>query len=218
MGALGENAQILLKNAMMSWKNREDSTAFKRYEKVLVNRYEGAIRNISPRIFDKLVDDVIEEYKSQTYIYTRELLSRLKSEGYKLFIISGSHIELIEKIGKHYGFDDWIGTEYERTNQGFTGKVSISTLKKDESLKILINRHKVSLKGSIGIGDTKGDIPILKVVEFPIAFNPDKGLFKEATKQGWKIVVERKDVIYELKKNDEEYTLTTKETEQTNYV
>jgi len=210
-GVLGENTRSLLKDAMMSWKNREDSKAFKRYEKVLIARYEDVIKNISPKLFDKLVDEVIEEYKNQTYVYTRNLLTRLKKEGYKLFIISGSHIELIEKIGKHYGFDDWIGTKYERSAQGFTGNVTISTLDKDKSLKILMNRHAVSLDGSIGIGDTKGDIPILKIVELPIAFNPDKRLFNEAVKRGWKIIIERKDVIYELDKNNGKYQLSTRD-------
>jgi len=35
-------------------------------------------------------------------------------------------------------------------------------------------------------------------VENPIAFNPDKKLKLRAEREGWKIVVERKDVIYQI--------------------
>jgi len=37
------------------------------------------------------------------------------------------------------------------------------------------------------------------MVGHPVAFNPNYELAKHAKKKRWKIVVERKDVIYELK-------------------
>jgi phosphoserine phosphatase len=39
---------------------------------------------------------------------------------------------------------------------------------------------------------------MLEAVENPIAFNPNQTLYNHAKKRGWEIVVERKDVIYEL--------------------
>ncbi len=210
-GALGQKAQTELKGAMMTWKRRENTDAFKSYEKVLVENYERALQNISTQLFDQLVTEVIDEYKDQTYIYTRNLLHKLKADGYKLFIISGSHLELIEQIGRYYGFDDWIGTHYERSQTGFTGRVQTSTLQKNESLDILLERNDVTTKDSIGVGDTKGDIPMLRKVEKPIAFNPDEALFAEARSSGWKIVVERKNVIYELESRDGTYVLATPE-------
>lgn len=207
-GALGQDGQLILKQALMTWKRREGADAFKAYEKVLVEIYENAIQTISVELFDKLVLEVIEEYKDQSYAYTRDLLRQLKIEGYKLFIVSGSHTELIEQIGEYYGFDDWIGTHYERSETGFTGKVQVSTLDKEKSLKTLLERNDVTLDGSIGIGDTGGDIPMLNMVENPIAFNPDQKLFKEAQDNGWKIVLERKNVIYELESKDGHYVLT----------
>ena len=41
-------------------------------------------------------------------------------------------------------------------------------------------------------------MPFLEMVENPICFNPNEKLYTEAKRQGWKVVVERKDVIYEL--------------------
>ena len=47
------------------------------------------------------------------------------------------------------------------------------------------------------MGDTEGDIPMLSVVENPICFNPNAKLAEVARANGWDIVIERKDVIYE---------------------
>jgi phosphoserine phosphatase len=56
----------------------------------------------------------------------------------------------------------------------------------------------VSLEGSVGMGDTLSDVGFLEVVRTPIAFNPNRDLFDVARERGWPIVVERKDVIYNL--------------------
>lgn len=205
---LGNDAKAQLKQAMMVWKRRESPDAFKTYQKLLVNVYEESLPNINAAIFDKIVTSVIDEYKDQTYTYTKQLIGELRDKGHKLFIISGSHIELIEQLGKYYGFDDWIGTKYERNHTNFTGKISINSLDKKKSLETLLKRNNVTSSGSIGIGDTKSDIPILQAVEMPIAFNPNKILLEEAVKNGWKIVIERKDVIYELQQDSQDYKLT----------
>lgn len=208
-GALGEDIASKLRQALMVWKRRESSEAYKAYERLLVTSYEQALLNIDAEVFDQLVLDIVDEYKDQTYAYTRNLVHDLKEKGYKLFIISGSHTEMIEQIGKYYGFDDWLGTEYERNGNRFTGKVQTASLDKRKSLETLLDRNDVTMKGSIAIGDTKSDIPMLAAVEQPIAFNPDKFLLAEARAQNWKIVVERKNVIYELESKNGTYILAT---------
>jgi HAD superfamily hydrolase (TIGR01490 family) len=208
-GVLGEDAHKTLKSAMMIWKRREHDDSYKDYEYKLIKVYENALLNLNTKIFDKLVLEVIDEYKDQTYVYSRNLLKQLKKQSYKLFIISGSHTELIKHIAEYYGFDDFIGSIYERDGQSFTGKnTHLPSLNKAGSLDLLIKRNSVTTEGSIGIGDTYSDAPILSKVDNPIAFNPERRLYKHAKKQGWKIVVERKNVVYELVKSNEQYTLT----------
>ena len=62
----------------------------------------------------------------------------------------------------------------------------------------VLEKEEVMLEGSIGVGDTEGDIPLLESVALPICFNPNRSLYTHAQRRGWKVVVERKDVIYEL--------------------
>ena len=52
-----------------------------------------------------------------------------------------------------------------------------------------------------------GDASVLKLVETAIAFNPEDKLYTLAKEQAWKIVIERKNVIYELEPSNGTYLL-----------
>lgn len=206
-GALGESAYSELHKARMEWKRRTHPEVFKDYERTLINLYEKGLHNISTDIFDHLVTSVIDEYKDQTYVYTRRLARDLKTQGYMLFVISGSHHELIEQVAKYYEFDDWIGTNYERSGGGFSGQKQVGSHDKKTSLHKLAEKHNLSFADSIAIGDSASDIPMLEAVEKPIAFNPDRALFEAANTYGWNIIIERKNMIYELEQSSGVYIL-----------
>ena len=65
-------------------------------------------------------------------------------------------------------------------------------------LKRAMEKENLMLEHSIGVGDTESDIAFLEMVAQPICFNPNKKLYRYAKRMGWKVVVERKDVVYEL--------------------
>ncbi len=201
----GANEQ--LQSALMRWKNRESEEAFHDYEGVLVKIYEASLAYIQSAKFDEVIDEIATQYKKQTYLYTRNLAKQLKDQGYFLIALSGSHEEIVEHIAKTYGFDTSVGTRYERDEQGFTGKKYIASLHKQTELERLIKLHDLSLKDSYAIGDSKSDAVMLEMVENPIAFNPNQELFAIAQQHGWKIIIERKNVIYQLEKQGEHYIL-----------
>ncbi len=197
-GYLGRDAKSTLHEARMIWKNREHNEAFPAYEKVLISVYESALDTLKPDEFDQLVEKVIEQYKDQVYTYTRDLIKKLKDEGYFLLAISGSHHELVERLAKYYGFDDWIGTKYERVGGKFSGQKFVPSFDKAHALQKMIEKHGLSAGDSYAVGDSKSDAAMLELAQNPIAFNPDKKLFDIATERGWQIVVERKNVVYKL--------------------
>lgn len=204
---LGSDASELLKKSRMKWKNREHGGAYQDYEKQLVICYEDALHKLKHADFDAMVAEVVNEYKDQVYTYTRDLIVSLKKQNYLLLAISGSHKELVGAIADHYGFDDFIGTTYERINESFSGEKFIASHDKKSELEYLIAKHELKIDGSIAVGDSLSDAPMLAVVENPIAFNPDKRLFDKAKQNGWKIVIERKNVIYNLEHHDKSYIL-----------
>lgn len=204
---LGPKAHNRLRDARMIWKRRENVDAFLSYEKEVIAVYEEALGDLDVKVFDNIVQEIVSEYKAQTYIYTRNLASKLKAKGYILLAISGSHQELVGCIAKSYGFDDWVGTEYIRQGDRFSGVKKVPSLDKKSVLNKLINKHNLSIRNSYAIGDSKSDAVVLDMVDNPIAFNPDRKLLAIAKKHHWPIIIERKNVIYKLKAGDDGYVL-----------
>ena len=135
------------------------------------------------------------------------MLKKLKEEGYILLAISGSHLELVEKIARYYGFDDWVGTIYKRGDTAFTGEKYVPSFVKKAALKKLISKHQLEIKDSYAVGDSFSDSAMLEIVENPIAFSPEKRLFEVARTKGWPVVIERKNMIYELELQAGKYAL-----------
>lgn len=210
---LGQEGYILrhqheqIRAARMRWKNREDVEGFRAYELVLLEIYLEVMQQIMPEDHDRIVDEVVAEYRSQTHVYTRDLARRLQKEGYLLFAISGSHEAAVSKVARHHGFDDWMGASFEIRDGRYTGEVTTPVFDKAAALQALAKKHHATFEGSYAVGDSWGDIPMLNIVDHPIAFNPDKGLYEAALEHRWSIVVERKNVAYELKPQDDGYML-----------
>lgn len=197
-----------IKQARMAWKNRTDSQAFKTYEHALVALFDGAMTSLSVDDFDAAVVKVIDEYKAQTYTYTRNLIEELKTKNYLLFAISASQSQLVGRIAETYGFDDFAGSEYEVKDGRFTGqKHVIKGTEKPIELEKLVAKHSATWEGSIAVGDSESDIPMLELVQNPIAMNPTAELFAHAKQQGWKVVLERKNMVYELEPHNGSYLL-----------
>lgn len=206
-GVIDAQAFERVRRTRMDWKRRTGEDSFHDYEMELIKVFDEALTGMSVAGFEQAVDSVFEEYKEQVYTYTRDLISRLKTEGYLLFAISGSPTNIVRKLADHYGFDDYAGTVFAAEGGRFTGEKDLAVAKKPALLKELIRKHGAAAVGSLGVGDSEGDIDMLGMVERPIAFNPSKQLFEHARAQGWEIVVERKNVVYELEQKDGRYVL-----------
>lgn len=206
-GFLGEGAYEQIREARMRWKNRESANGFDEYQAVLVETYEKAVIDIHQEEFDEIVAEVADEYKNQIYTYPLNLARKLKAEGYFLLAISGSHQEIVGYIARQHGFDDFVGTVFERTEGGFSGIASTPVIDKAVAFRTLIKKHQLEMTDSYAVGDSASDIAMLEMVDNPIAFNPNKVLFGAASERGWRVVVERKDVIYEFKPEFGRYVL-----------
>jgi HAD superfamily hydrolase (TIGR01490 family) len=209
-GIVSESAQTAIKEARMRWKRREDEDLFHAYELETIKAYDKALSKLTKEALTQAIETVLDEYKDQTYVYTRNLIKELKAKKYLLFAVSGSHLEIVEALAKYYGFDGWGGTEFEYKDGKYTGNATV--MRRDEKPKYLaklVAEHQASQTGSIAVGDTDSDIPMLEAAEYKIAFNPNKKLFQHAQEQGWSIVIERKNMIYTLESKDGQYVLET---------
>jgi HAD superfamily hydrolase (TIGR01490 family) len=202
-----------VRQARMAWKRRAHDASFHDYQEMLVATFDMALTNIDVEALKQASDSVIAEYKDQAYTYTRNLINDLKANGYLLFAISASQDEIVKLLADYYGFDDAGGSTYEVKDGRFTGQSDIlKSERKPVFLKQLVEKHQAGWQGSIAVGDTESDIPMLSAVEQPIAFNPTKALFEHAKEQSWKVVIERKNMVYELEPGDGTYLLAKTDT------
>ncbi len=161
------------------------------YEKYIKGARQETIINISKKL--------MAEQRHRVYVYTRDLIHELRNS-HILVAISGSPIEIVREFNCYWKFDHVFGKAMEVDSYGrYTGRTVVEPVYgKREMLETFIDAHHISLDNSIAVGDTESDIPMLSIVEDPICFNPNQPLYETAKKKKWKIVVERKDVIYEL--------------------
>ncbi len=182
------------------WQNRTGS--YEDYIEAVVKAFMKHLKGVSYEDFAMVGKKTVERNKDRVYRYTRELVGKLKRKGYFLLAISQSPKGLLDNFCKNFGFNKIYGRFYELgPSDKFTGEITDLHLiaNKANSVRRAITKEKLTLEGSIGVGDTEGDISVLELVENPICFNPNQKLYQFAKINGWKIVVERKDVIYEIK-------------------
>ncbi len=182
------------------WLNREGS--YDDYINDVIEAFLTHIKGVHYGEFADVGRRVVAAKSKKVYRYTRDLLDELKKDGYFLIAISQSPKTILDDFCEQYGFDKVYGRVYEIGPQDrFTGNVSDEHVIKNKAniVKRVFDKHpELTKEGSIAVGDTDGDIPLLESVERAICFNPNQTLYTQAKRRGWEVVVERKDVIYRL--------------------
>ena len=196
-GIFSSNVRKVYAQAHENWLDRKGS--YEEYIGAVVKAFMQNIKGVQYDEFSKISEKVILFHKDRIYQYSRDIIKDLKKKNYYLLAISHSPQKIVKEFCKKIEFDKIYGRIYEIDEQKrFTGKVFCEELISDkaEILKRAVEKENLTLKGSVGVGDTESDIAFLKMVEKPICFNPNQKLYQYAKRAGWKIVVERKDVIY----------------------
>jgi len=198
-GVLPASLRKLYVNSFRKWLNREGS--YDDYIHGVIKAFEENIKGVKEKDFMDVARKVVEFHHNRVYRFTRDLVRDLKKKGYFLVAISNSPKEILDEFCKLMGFDKVYGRIYEVDGDfRCTGKTLYLDLIRDKAkiVQRVLDRNPLTMRGSIGVGDTESDIPFLKMVERPICFNPNSKLYKYALRAGWTIVIERKDVIHKV--------------------
>lgn len=186
------------------WQARAGSakSGFSYYEYIsnVVLAYRKCIAGVRRAEVWRVAEKVVSFHKIRLYRFTRDLIKKFGRTHF-LLAVSHSPYEAVAPFAKSLGFDKVYAQVYEVDRRvRFTGRVLYEDIifNKGKVLRRAVEKENLTLKGSIGVGDTESDISFLKLVERPIVFNPSMKLYRYAKKHGWEVVVERKDVIYLL--------------------
>jgi HAD superfamily hydrolase (TIGR01490 family) len=182
-----------------SWLDRAGS--YEDYLNAMIKVFMKNLKGVDYKDFMRISEAVAAENQNKVYRYTRDLVKKLKREGYFLLAISQSPKGILDSFCRKMGFNKIYGRFYELGPQDkLTGGVADVHLisNKANIVRRAVAKENLTLEGSYGIGDTEGDIPMLELVEHPICFNPNATLYRTAKLNKWSVVVERKDVIYTI--------------------
>jgi HAD superfamily hydrolase (TIGR01490 family) len=202
-GVFPKKAKTEIAKEYLAWLDRKGS--YQAYIDKVVKIYVKYIAGKNYAKVKKVAEQVIAFQKDRVYRFTRDLIKKLKKQNYFLVAISGSPAYIVGPYAKAIGFNLFFGTRLEVKNEKFTGKVGDagnldSAHDKAGIIRVILKKYpSINLKKSLAVGDTESDIPMLSLVGQPIAFNPNFGLVRVAKAKKWQVVVERKDVVYNVK-------------------
>jgi HAD superfamily hydrolase (TIGR01490 family) len=121
----------------------------------------------------------------------QKLIAHHRQRGDTLMIITATNSFITTPIALKLGIPHLIATEAEMINGLYTGNVAGTPSfqhGKVERLQEWLRNENQTLTGSYFYSDSHNDLPLLSIVEHPIAVDSDPKLFAIAQQQGWQTI------------------------------
>lgn len=121
----------------------------------------------------------------------RELVEQHRTRNDLLMIITATNSFVTQPIAKEFGIETLLATNPEESNGRFTGKVSgIPCFRegKVQRLQAWLQNRGNEINESWFYSDSHNDLPLLEIVNHPVAVDPDDILRKHARSADWPII------------------------------
>jgi HAD superfamily hydrolase (TIGR01490 family) len=119
------------------------------------------------------------------------LIGRHRGAGDTLMIITATNSFVTAPIAARLGIPHLIATEPEVEEGDFTGHVAgVPSFRegKVQRLRDWLEDHRESLDDAWFYSDSHNDLPLLELVDHPVAVDPDELLTEQATLRGWPVL------------------------------
>jgi HAD superfamily hydrolase (TIGR01490 family) len=119
------------------------------------------------------------------------LLAKHRAKGRQLVIITSTTRLITEPIARLLEVDVLLATDLERSGTRLTGKlegIPCFGSNKVIKLKNWLQVAGYTLEGSFFYSDSYTDLPLLELVDHPVAVDPDQKLKAEAKSRGWPVI------------------------------
>ena len=153
---------------------------------------EFSFKVLSEHSFDKLNQlrkDFMETKIRPIFLEkAQNCIDNHKKNGDSVLVITASNTFVTQPIVEMYGIEHLLATEPEFVSGRFTGKVSgipcFQSGKIDNLMPWLVTNNE-NLIGSYFYSDSHNDLPLLELVDNPVAINGDPILMAAANENGW---------------------------------
>ena len=138
---------------------------------------------LSEEIYDEVMADRIWEG-------TRELAQRHLEAGQRVWLVTATPVELASIIARRLGLTGALGTVAETVDGVYPGRLVGGLLHgpaKAVAIQALAEREGLDLARCAAYSDSANDLPMLRLVGFPAAVNPDAELRSIARASDWPV-------------------------------
>ena len=121
----------------------------------------------------------------------QEKVNQHKEAGDTTIIITATNSFVTAPIAKAFGVEHLIATEPEMIDGKYTGKVAGTPSFKEGKISRLndwMTENNASLMDSTFYSDSHNDLPLLEIVDNPVAIDPDDTLRDVAEERNWKVM------------------------------
>lgn len=120
-----------------------------------------------------------------------ELLARHRTKGDTLLIITATNRFITGPIAERLGVDDLIAVDPEMVDGRYTGRVAgVPSFREGKvaRLEAWLEAQDITMDGAWFYSDSHNDLPLLEVVDNPVAVDPDDTLRQVAAERNWRIM------------------------------
>ena len=151
----------------------------------------GSLGSISSKDLLALRKDYLKEISAAIRPWMMAQVDWHRAQGHELLLITASNHFTTEIIAKKLQFRNIICTIAEKKRGKFTGKITGIPAFQSGKVSLLtdwLRENRFTLEGSWGYSDSHNDLPILNLVENPVAVSPDAVLKNHAVLHHWRIL------------------------------
>jgi HAD superfamily hydrolase (TIGR01490 family) len=150
------------------------------------------LAGVEPEILDQLREQYLEE-KVQSILLDKsfKLIADHRQQGHTLLIITATNSFITQPIAELMGVSNLIASEAEMKDGRYTGKpIGIPSYAEGKVTRLnqWLKENNYQPEETWFYSDSHNDLPLLRIVDHPVAVDPDEILKKEAEILGWPII------------------------------
>jgi HAD superfamily hydrolase (TIGR01490 family) len=158
------------------------------FNEMLFSEYGGVSQDRLLSLAQEAFDTVI---KPRIYPAAKDFVKASLDKGHDVVLVSGALDFLMDILAKHLGATDVIANRLEIKDRHATGKLLRPVVAGPEKARI-VREHARSkghdLDECFAYSDSYSDVPMLSIVGYPAAINPDRKLARLAQAYHWPII------------------------------